>query len=592
MDDLATYNYITEANSEKVNYNEFLTKTPNLNSKIHINFYPYPFPFFCKCHCHSRERNFLCNISCSRINYQKPIEINMNLEQKNYLAPHRNKSMHNLLICQNNNSFEELKRKYKKNYNDNNNNLIFNYKANNISFLDKMKKGEMERNYSSPNLIKNQKENYNNYNYKNINLNNNDIYHSYNLKDNKKKYMNKYNNEFMKPNQLKRKELAKFYHIAYPKKYSYGGEQLETANNADNHQYIEVIGTSSPKDKNSNKSRVINYINPNNTKVKIKINKYNPNINKKNYVLFNSRYKTDQNSPKKISRNNILYVSKEPETEIKQNIIKETKNTRLIESKNLKQFPSGKYLDCENNNYKNNLNNNIYHQNNNHFSNGLSIENNDYLYQKDKAYNINNNINRINNFNSIINNRSSINDNNPNYNNYQTKTYTNKLKYIPKSYSVKNLNKNGFHTNPFNIKAKYKNQYDNNFSNNNQNNNYKNDYEKIKMKVKMALLKKQINDKKKQKIFNREKEPNNMDSLKNQKYLEQFLSKEIQKPSIINGKSLLSKTKKLLEEKNRREKKNDQNYINMQDDENKILYSLQKNLIEKNNNKINIIKPK
>ena len=583
MDDLATCNYITEANSEKENYNEYLTKTPNLNSKIHINFHPYP--FFCKCHCHSLERNFLCNIFCSRINYQKPIEINMNLEQKNYLAPHRNKSMHNLLISQNNNSFEELKRKYKKNYNDNNNNLIFNYKANNISFLDKMKKREIERNYSSPNLIKNQKENYNNYNYKNINLNNNDIYYSYNLEDNKKKYMNKYNNDFMKPNQLKRKELAKFYHISYPKKYSYGGRQLETANNTDNHQYIEVIETSSPKEKNSNKSRVINYINPNNNKIKIKINKYNPNINKKNYVLFNSRYKTYQNSPKKIPRNNILYVSKEPGTEIKQNIIKETKNTRLIESKDIKKFPSGNYLNSENNNYKNNLNNNIYHQNNNHFSNGLSIEDNDYLYQKDKAYNINNNINKINNFNSIINNISSINDNNPNYNNYQTKKYTNKLKYIPKSYSVKNLNTNGFHTNPFNIKAKYKNQYDNNFSNNNQNNNYKNDYEKIKMKVKMALLKKQMNEKKRQKIFNSEKEPNNMDSLKNKKYLEQFLSKEIQKPSIINGKSLLSKTKKLLEEKNRKEKKNEQNYINMQDDENKILYSLQKNLIEKNNKK-------
>ncbi len=179
----------------------------------------------------------------------------------------------------------------------------------------------------------------------------------------KKKYMNKYNNDFSKPNNLKRKELAKFYHIWHPKKYSYSGEKLETVNNIDNHQYIEIIGPTDSKDKNSNKiSRMINSkdninkkdINPNDDKVKIKISKYNPNINKKNNALFDSRYKSYQNSPRTISRNNTFYISKASGSQLKPKIIKETKNTRLIESKDLKESPLEKYLSSENINQRNN----------------------------------------------------------------------------------------------------------------------------------------------------------------------------------------------------------------------------------------------
>ncbi len=60
MDDLAISNFITEENSKRVNYNDYLTKTPNFNSKININYFPYR--LYCKCRCHCQVPNFLYNI--------------------------------------------------------------------------------------------------------------------------------------------------------------------------------------------------------------------------------------------------------------------------------------------------------------------------------------------------------------------------------------------------------------------------------------------------------------------------------------------------------------------------------------------------
>ena len=116
----------------------------------------------------------------------------------------------------------------------------------------------------------------------------------------------------------------------------------------------------------------------------------------------------------------------------------------------------------------------------------------------------------------------------------------------------------------------------------------------IKLKVKLALLRKQMYEQEKERIFNDQMNLMNVDYYnKNKKYLENFLSTENQRPRVLNDNSLILKTKKLLEEKRLRNKQREL-IKNMNSNENKILYSLKKNLRDKNSeyNKNSIRKPR
>lgn len=596
---------LTDSNLEKINYNNYTNKNQDYIYHSNICYKFFHHPCHCKCHCHYQYHNLHHNILNSRNNNINQTDID--LEQRYKLYPQRNKSLNNLLYSQNNNSLEDLKRKYYNIYNDNNNknrnNQIYNnYKyKNNIYTNDNIKK--LDKNYSSPNLIikKNEnsdnRNNYNNYSFKDIKIKNNNINNSKNNLE--KNINNNIKNNKIKPSksfQIKRKELSQYYHTSNPKKYSYGGDILETVNNADNHKYKEVIGTSNSKDKNINKSRVIygsqnNNIdmntNNNNNKYnnddysKIEVNNNYLNDRLKNHKYINYRYKSYQNSPKKISRN-ILYEPKETNTEIKKKILKETYNTRLVESKELKKSPTEKYLYNSNNDddikYRNNLNK-LYNQK--QISNGIKSDNdnNNYLYQKDNKYNINNKINI-------------------DYDYYKVNNY--KMKNIPKSYSFNNLNHHNSY-NLKNIKNNYNTEYENNFSyndnqknHNNKNNNNIIDYEMIKLKVKLALLRKQMYEQERERIFNNKKNEIIMNKdLQNKKYLEKFLSKGHIKPNIADNNNLFEKTKKLLEAKKLKNIKKELNNKIKQNNENKILYSLKKNLRDKNDiYKNDMIKPK
>lgn len=594
MDYLTRSPLITEANLENYEYNNFISKTPNYNSKKYYDYFHNP--CFCLCHCHSKAHNLLHNISYSRIDF--PEYSKLYTENKYNLYPKGNKSTNNIFISQNNNLFDDnLRQRCNKN---NNKRTIFNYKRKKDYYTDyNNKKLELSRTHSYPNIkIKNnsKKENgndniYNNYNFKSVKIKGGNIHNSYNnnldINDtNQSIFLKKYNVKPFKSFQIKRKKLSQYYHVSNPKKYSYGGKKLQTVNSTDNHKYKEVTGTSVSKENKMKKSRVINFneiknndndINMSNDIIKIEINKDISNSNVKNHKFLNTRYMSYQNSPKNISRN-LSYEPREKKSELNQRILKETYNTRLFESKNLKNSKGNINLNDLSNEkeYTNNFNN---------IKKGLNIDTSDYLYKNDNKNNINKKPNSIN----INNNK------NDNYNCYEVKTYTNNLKNIPKSYSVCNLD-NYQYNNSYNLKNKYKQAYDNNFSHNyNQNNNDVNvDYEMIKLKVKLALLRKQMYEQEKERIFNDQMNLMNVDYYnKNKKYLENFLSKENQRPRVLNDNSLILKTKKLLEEKRLRNKQREL-IKNNNKNENKILYSLKKNLRDKNceYNKNSIIKPK
>ena len=115
----------------------------------------------------------------------------------------------------------------------------------------------------------------------------------------------------------------------------------------------------------------------------------------------------------------------------------------------------------------------------------------------------------------------------------------------------------------------------------------------IKLKVKLALLRKQMYEQERERIFNNEKNDIINKGFQNKKYLEKFLSKGSQKPNIVDNNTLFEKTKKLLEAKKIRNIKKELNYKNKQNNENRILYSLKKNLKEKNDiNNNDMIKPR
>ena len=595
MDFLNRSPLITETNLENYECNNFISKTPNYNFKMYYDYFHNPCS--CLCHCHSRAHNLLHNISCSRIDFQDYSKLYT--ENKYHLYPKANKSTSNIFISQNNNLFDDnLRQRCDKNYNKR---TIFHYKRKKDYQNDyNNKKKELSRTHSYPNIqIKNNSKNensnddiYNNYNFKSVKIKGGNMHNSYNnnigINDaNQNILLKKYNIKPLKSFQIKRKKLSQYYHISNPKKYSYGGKKLQTVNSTNNHKYKEVTGTSVSKENEMKKSRVINFnelknkdndINTSNDKIKIEINNDTSNSNVKNHKFLNTRYMSYQNSPKNISRN-LSYEPTEKKSELNQRILKETYNTRLFESKNLKNSKGNINLNDISNekDYKYNFNN---------IKNGLNIGTSDYLYRNGNK----NNINKIPNSININNNK------NDNYNYYGVKTYDNNLKNMPKSYSVSNLD--NYEDNiSYNLKNRYKRAYDNNFSNdyNQNNNNDANvDYEMIKLKVKLALLRKQMYEQEKERIFNDQMNLMNVDYYnKNKKYLENFLSTENQRPRVLNDNSLILKTKKLLEEKRLRNKQREL-IKNMNNNENKILYSLKKNLRDKNSeyNKNSIIKPR
>ena len=570
---------VTNTNIENNDY--YNNKTPNYNSRTYCKNHFH----LCLCHCHCQCHNGLKhNFSSCQMNFfNNPLKLY--LEQKYNYHPLRNKSTNYLFTSYNNynnNSIDKFKNKYFTYYDYNNINDKTDYSN---SYIQKFEK---QRNYSYQDIkIKN--------NYKNINEKdkNESVYNNLHISDNNNINMekkNKNNNYFLNKHrikpinsfQIKRKGLSKYYHIISPKKYSYGGKILQTENNTNNHSYKEIV-TSKSKGKDLKKSLVINYNENNNDnnyindsyKYFIKsndINKKKINNKESNFKFINYRYKTYQNSPIILSRNE-KYEPKKLKAELSHKIVKETPNTRLVESKELKKSPTENNLYESNYDikYKNNINN--YRTTPNKKQNNL----NHYLY------------NNENGFNQVNNKDNSYNKNQEN-NYYQIKNHLNSHN-IQKSYSLNNLNIINNNILKKNIQNEYNNDFSYNYNKNNKDNNA--NYEQIKLKVKLALLRKQMYEHEKGRILNNNNNKNifNKDYLNYKQYLERFLSKN--KKSRNLGDNLLEKTKKLLEGKKLRNKKRELNNIDLKSQENKILLRLQKNLREKNNDyNMNIIKPK
>lgn len=592
-------NYLTKSplksnyENENIDYIQYINKTPN-----YILFKNYCHHCHCHCHCHSFQNKLHHDITYSRIYHNYPLKLNLEQEHK-YHHPLRNKSANNLFISYNKNSFEKLNKANKTNPNINEN-------ANNQKNIENDKKNliaDINNRYVSPKI--NNKDNlFNsylyNYDYGTKKNKYNDISKYYNNKisssygNNLYSYLNNLNNnkkekkyivnnleakiKHAKSFHIKRKGLSQYFHVN-PKKYSYGGEILETTNTTKNHQYKEVFATSNSKDKVLQKSVVINYNNYNNNEnISNKDNLKSKN-NIKDHKYINQRYNSFNNSPKNLSRN-FTFQTKESKTELKPKIIHETNNTKYVELKEIKNVQTEKYL------YKPNdvINYNSY------INNNYNTNNNSNDFQNHNLYANNNNINLNSKTNQFQTNKYQ-----PYYNYKYSKENTssniNNIKKIPKSYSVSSIN--NYKNKNNNVKTNIKNEYDNDLSN-----IY--DYETIKKKVKLALLQKQLSEKQKQKTFNNGK---NQENLKNKKYLEKFLSKGHLKPDNNNfnniNNSLYPKTNKLLEDQKLKNIKKNLIILNNKNNDNKMLYSLKNNFRGKKNdytknkikNKLKIWKP-
>ena len=598
MNGLSSNPIITYSNCSDFHYNICNINNNNSNTRMYLNNFFRHSNCRCNCHCHYHNRSH--HISYSNIDYQN--QQKKNIEKKYNHMPIRNKSMNNLLHSVDKNNFDDIKKKYQTN--NNYNDIINKYKRNSAqlktdSYINHNFKN-ISFNNNNPKIINaNGISNINNISRNGKNIEINDYNSNYNIYYNKKNNYNfksyKHNKFTFKPLKkslyIKRKELSKYFHVISPKKYSYGGQNLETSNTKNNHQYKEVVKTSYSTGKNSQKSRVINYNEFNddntfcndklNTRSNTEANNINNNIKDINNINninniksinkgYNYHYISCQNSPQDRNRTSYIPNTQPNEGKIRSKsfsrIIKETHNTRLVDSKDLSSLGKNLY---SSNTEKNSGCNTQYNSN------------------------INSNINNISN----LSNDNGINNNNISSNNnyYKLNNYTNKNKNMPKSYSLNDLN-NYTPTNPYNIN--HINNYCQNeidYLNNIKKEN-KIDYEMIKLKVKLALLEKEKfeQQKNKNKISNNEKNKIKNDYLKRKNYLEQFLNKTNKKPTITRNNTLLEKTKKLLEEKKAKNAKKDKDDINKTENYNnhRILYSLHRNLKTKNNdyNK-NIVRP-
>ena len=571
MDELD--NYLKSQNENiKFNRNCFYNfEEQNYNS---LSQYSQIFSHPCCCHFHcyhcnhcNRNHNLYRNISFSKISHINPTISDSSLNF-NYSSTNNNS-----MICLNKEENNHLKKQ--KEMSDSKNNKIKEVKTTKHKNL---KRSETEGNYYRRNKLKNKF------------IYNHDIKKK-NLGKKDKSTIGKKNNEIqlMNSSEIKRKKLAQYYHIINLKKYSYGGNQLETVNEANNHKYIEIKGTS------SNKSLSINYKDKNKfnfdykNALKIEINDnnnsnfttnnntsiINNNMEKDNYKYnynYNFNYmdypfKTSQMSPKYLNKNLLndeLQSSK---------ILRETYNTRFVDLKNLKKSPSQQYL--YNANEEIIFNNNKIKEKN---KKDIPINNKDVNSKEG-----NNNNENLKTNDSNLKNKDNIN----NKYNFNQRYESNNHQKI-NSYQNNKINSNKYkYVNFYDLKTNLKNQY------NIQNEN--NDYNSKKDKFEQNSLKQKETNVKPKKL-NKEPNKDNNIIIKNKKYLEKFLTTNNQTSQYINDSMINVKKKKSLEEKEiKKEKKNENTHLNndLKNNENKILYNIIKDIKDKNteHNKI-IIKSK
>ena len=601
------------ADSEEIDYNNQIKKNPSFYSGIFSDAPYHP----CPCDCHCRPHVLTHKISYCNNKYTNLLDLNSEKRYNNNSNHVRNKSMANIINKDNKNFIDELRKKYGNSYANRDNKKYYNNKCNIYLYKPNVESETESIIKNNNNKIK--KNNIISNSYKDIDINkkNEQIIHYIN--DIKPKYSFNVNKNV----------TSKYYHSITPKKYSYGGENLQTVSNTNNHRYKEIFCTSKPNDIkkfdennafsfngiDNNKSQYISRIDNNNT-MKIEINDENSlkNNNLKNPTYINYRYDNSKIPPNDITRN-ISMVLKDPKSEINTKVVKETYNTRLVDLKNLKN---------KNNTFNQNLLNNQdintdYNKNN---LNTLSYDTAiklpySYLLKQTKKDNIIKLSNKSNNNKEY--------DNNNNY--YKVNAYISNKKHIPKSYSLSNINNKKvpstyhFKTIENDYDFKYLNNYNNKNTNdinnnvniinknniknkdninnndlndfnnnnicykNNINNNNKVDYEILKQSVKLALLRKHINELKRQKKPNNEQNKIDLNDIKNKKYLERYITTG-EKSSVNLEDNIFDRTRQIMEQKqlkNNKKKLNNHTKNNFRD---KVTHN--KNLIKP---KIKVWKP-
>ena len=512
----------------------------------------------------------------------------------------RNKSMNNLINYDYNRREDNPRKIYYINYNEKNNTINSNHQL----YIDKnLKEDDNDNDNDNDNIIYD-----NNYYYNNrnngveIESNNNNIdnhkYHNivHKNKDNgdakedikkKKIERNKIEIEPINSPQISRREVARYYHIVNPRKYSYEKE-MQYKDNNDNHRYKEIRHINGQEDKIILKSRP-------------KFKKYNNNKINNNNTEFTSniyyRYATNEDSQKYLNPN----IIDSPKEQLKSpQIVKETFNTRLVNSKSFKKSPSEKVIFNPKSqikyiyNLNNSKNNFHYNEEPNLNSNSKNITFNSYneydandalqipsKYQNnsklklkqfyDEKYDSNSHINMKPESNYNYYKVSTIRNTTTNHNNnniYNINNINNNK--ISKTLSLTNLYKNKL----FNPR-KVQNEY--NYSSNNNNNIQRMvppniDYATLKQTVKLAVLKKQMKEQEKKKNLNYGSDYNNMKYLKNKKNMKNLLSNKYNgiSKNTNDNLTILEKTKKLLE----KDKYKNDNIYNHKNDYNQNILKL------------------
>ena len=557
-------------------YNKYINKTPTYNPKKYFNNYFYRCNCYCHyknayhcnhCHCHHHLHH---NLSC--LNMNKPVQ-----RYKTYLT--RNKTMNNLLNYDYNIREDNPKRIYYFDYNKNNNIKKYNYNTNNSNhqlYIDKNLK-ESDNDNDNNNYYESQNNNVVIENDNNIdNHKYHNIVHKNKENGNKKEDIKEKNIETNKREieqvntpQINRREVARYFHIVNPRKYSYEKEMKYIDNN-DNHRYKEIRHIFGQEDKIILKSLP-------------KTTKYNNNLNNNNSRSTSNiyyRYRTTENSQKYL---NPTIIDSPKETLKSPQIVKDTFNTRLVHSKSFKKSPSEKVLykpktlikynytinNSKNNfnfNEESNLNSNSNSRNftfnsyNEYDGNdGLQIPSNNISKLKfkqfyDEKYDSNSYIKPKSNYNyyKLSTIRNTYNNNTYNSNN----NFNNNKNH--KTFSLANLYKTKT-SNPHIIKNEY------NYSSNNNNQKMVGpniDYDTLKQTVKIALLKKQMKEQEKRANLHNGNDYTNIKNFKNKKNLKNLLLNEnIMSRNADDNITLLEKTKKLLEN-GKYNHKNDYNNFN------------------------------
>ena len=571
-------------------FNKFINKTPTYNPKKYFSNYFYHF----NCLCHNKKNCHYNHCHCHHYMLHNLSSLNMRNPAYKY-RPNliRNKTMNNLLNYNYKKREVDPKKIYYINYNENNNIKKYNDNINNsnhqLYIVKDLKENDSDNNndniiydnnyyYNIPNnnIVIEDDNNIDNHKYHNIVHKNKDKEKDNgNIKEDIKEEnieIKKNENEQVNSPQINRREVARYFHIVNPRKYSYEKEMQYTDNNG-NHRYKEIRHIDGQEDKIILKGRP-------------RTKNYNHNnINNNNTEFISNiyyRYRTNENSKKYLDSDiiNSTEQLKSPQ------IVKETFNTRLVNSKSFKKSPSEIVLlnpknqikyrynitNSQNNNFnyneEPNLNSNSknftinsYNENDNNDRLQIPNKNNNsklkYKQFYDEKYDLNSHIKPISNYNYYKTNTIRNNNNNYNYNSINNNNINNNK--IPKTFSLNNLYRNKL-SNPRIVQNEY------NYSSNN--NNIQKliqpniDYATLKQTVKLAVLKKQMKEKEKKKKLNNQNDYNNMKYLKNKKSLKNIL--------LNDNLTILEKTKKLLEKD---KYKNDNIYNHKNDYNQNILKS-------------------